>query len=179
MIKNKHSAAFKNQVVQELIQGDLSASQLGRKYQISDSQIHMWWLRYRYHGAEAFSDYSNPRQRHSVKFKMKVLRTMERKMLSTTEAAALFKLGSSQCVSQWQKAYAEHGIKGLEPKPKAILTNPRKTMPKPPKNKSNKPVSLEKQLKEQQEELEYLRAENAYLKKLDALMLRQQTRKKR
>lgn len=176
MKKNKYSAALKHKVVQELIKGDLGVVQLGRQYQIDASQIHMWWLRFRYHGAEAFSDYSEPRQGHSVAFKLKVLQTMESQMLSTREAAALFKLGSNQCVSHWQKAYAASGIKGLEPK--ATLTHYRESMPKSPKNNLNSSLSLEERLKQQEEELEYLRAENAYLKKLDALM-RQQPPKKR
>jgi transposase len=68
-------------------------------------------------------------------------------------------------INSWQRAYEKEGIEGLNIKPKG---RPPKMKPpiKRKARKSSKPLTREQELLE---ELEYLRAENALLKKLQAL----------
>lgn len=71
-------------------------------------------------------------------------------------------------LSKWHRIYLEKGIDGLK-----SLKRGRKSMNKKPIN--NKTDS-EKSKKELLEELELLRAENEYLKKLDALVQKRENR---
>jgi transposase-like protein len=82
--------------------------------------------------------------------------------LSQSEVALTFNISSPALISHWHKAYRLHGMSGLTPKPKG-----RGAMTKPVI--TNKPDD-EKTPTELKRELQYLRAENAYLKKLDALL---------
>ena len=65
-------------------------------------------------------------------------------------------------VASWAKHYEEDGYNGLIDK--------KKGRPSMRKKKSIKKDDSEKSREELLEELEYLRAENEYLKKLDALV---------
>ena len=68
----------------------------------------------------------------------------------------------SSLLGKWHKIYMESGIDGLK--------SLKKGRPSMKKKKSIKKDDSEKGREELLEELEYLRAENEYLKKLDALV---------
>ena len=72
-----------------------------------------------------------------------------------------FDISSPALISHWHKAYRQQGMSGLISKPKG-----RSAMSKP--FITDKPD--EKTLAELKRENEYLRAEVAYLKKLDTLL---------
>ena len=82
--------------------------------------------------------------------------------LSQSEVALKFNISSPALISHWHKAYRLQGMSGLISKPKG-----RTAMSKP--FITDKPDD-EKSLAELKRENEYLRAEVAYLKKLDALL---------
>jgi transposase-like protein len=82
--------------------------------------------------------------------------------LSQSQTALTFNISSPALISHWHKAYRLHGLSGLTTKPKG-----RVAMSKP--FITDKPDD-EKTLAELKRENEYLRAEVAYLKKLDALL---------
>ena len=82
--------------------------------------------------------------------------------LSQLQTALKFNISSPALISHWHKAYRLYGMSGLITKPrgKTAMTKPFIT---------GKPDD-EKTLAELKRENEYLRAEVAYLKKLDALL---------
>ena len=93
---------------------------------------------------------------------------MKQQGLSQTQVAALFDLrGGSGVVSKWLSQYHEGGPEALKPKPRG---RPKKMpTPTPPKNlppQADDASALETLRKEN----EYLRAEVAYLKKVQALV---------
>nr|WP_301098518.1 helix-turn-helix domain-containing protein [Otariodibacter sp.] len=109
---------------------------------------------------------------YSSEFKLNVLKTMFEQNLSQSEIALKFNISSPALISHWYKAYQQQGMNGLIPEPKG-----RPSMTKP--FITDKPDE-EKTLAELKRELEYLRAENAYLKKLDVLLReKKQAEKKR
>ena len=81
---------------------------------------------------------------------------------SLSHTSAQFNLSSSGILSKWQADYNANGLDGLKPRRKG------RAMKKPPIDISTKPAEQMSE-KELREELEYLRAENAVLKKLQAL----------
>jgi transposase len=94
--------------------------------------------------------------------------------LSCFETAVVFNVRHTASIGQWERCYHSGGIDALGPRPRQ---RPKK-MPtsKPPAPLP--PVSEEtKTLEELLKEVSYLRMENAYLKKLGALVQEQQTQR--
>ena len=95
--------------------------------------------------------------------------------LSNREAMIKFKLRSHCEVIKWVRLYQENGIDGLKPKPRAqpkLMLKPKIPRVKQPQEDRDK---THEQLLE---ELAYLRAEVAYLKKRRALIQRQKEQEK-
>lgn len=173
-MKNKYPARLKIEAVERLQSGSIGLKPLAQEYGIHSASLHLWWLRYQYHGRAAFSDIARPRGRYSGTFKLFVLHVMQEQRLCTRQAVALFNLSCVTCVTRWKRLYQQYGMMGL------YLTQHRyRPMKKPPQSTDTSILTLEQQLKRQQEELAYLKAENAYLKKLDALMRQKSGKKSR
>lgn len=161
----KYDAEFKKLVVQEYLAGGVGYKTLGTKYGVNRERIRHWVGSYRQNGdnglTKKFSHYS-------AEFKLSVLEHMWREELSFTQTVHLFNLrGGGGVVSSWQRKYHEGGISALISKPRG---RPKQMKPpKPPKSSNVQPTEA-KTLEQLQQENEYLRAEVAYLKKLDALV---------
>ncbi len=111
-----------------------------------------------------------PNKRYTGEFKQEVVETMMREKLSYRETARQFKISNHDRVRQWERIYLEEGPKGLY-----IERRGRGSKGCPPKKL--KPEVEEDLLAEVQR----LRAENAYLKKLNALVaerVRQEKKRK-
>ncbi|MFV8370061.1 transposase [Flavobacterium sp. LB2R40] len=113
---------------------------------------------------------------YSTDFKLKVLQTIERKLLSLSEACLTFNIPSSSIIRRWQRRYAQEGVAGLELKLKG---RPISMNSKRAKKTPDKPLIREEELLK---ENEALRSEIALLKKFNALIqakkLQQQKRLK-
>ena len=126
-------------------------------------QIRYWCLVFRIHGEDAFLHKQKP---YTKEARLEVIQRMKRERWSLTYTSAYFDLSSPGMLSEWFSAYNSGKLTHSEPI--------RIKMPKPVKAKSSKEMT-EKELRE---ELEYLRAENAVLKKWNALAQEKQTTKK-
>ena len=100
-----------------------------------------------------------PNKRYTGEFKQEVVETMMREKISYREAARQFEVGDDKRVAAWERIYLEEGPEGLY-----IERRGRGSKGRPPKKL--KPEVEEDLLAEVQR----LRAENAYLKKLNALV---------
>ena len=98
-------------------------------------------------------------KRYTGKFKQRVVETMMQEKLSYKEAARQFEVGDDKRVAAWERIYLEEGPEGLY-----IERRGRSSKGRPPKKL--KPEVEEDLLAEVQR----LRAENDYLKKLNALV---------
>ena len=99
-----------------------------------------------------------PYRRYTPEFKVMVIETMSKEKLSHKEAARRFKINAHSAVAKWERIYLEEGKEGLY-----IERRGRKSTGRPPK--------LKKEVEEDLiAEVQRLRAENAYLKKLNALV---------
>ena len=111
-----------------------------------------------------------PIKRYTGEFKQEVVETMMREKLSYKEAARLYDISGHDRICQWERIYLEEGPEGLY-----IERRGRKSTGRPPKKL--KPKVEEDLLAEVQR----LRAENDYLKKLNALVaerVRQEKKRK-
>lgn len=109
-----------------------------------------------------------PNKRYTPEFKVLVVETMRKEGLSHKEAERQFKLPHNRAAS-WERIYLTEGSEGL-----AVERRGRSGKGRPAKLPSNVEEDL-------LAEVQRLRAENAYLKNLQALVLEdeRQARKKR
>ena len=159
---SKYSKQFKLKVVKEFLKSG-GLKRVGHLFEISHSDVRKWTLAYQAHG---HSGLTPSYQRHSSEFKVQVLQYMALHQISARPAAAHFGIGSMTTILQWQRLYNEGGIAALEPKPKG-QTSMSKSFDI--KALLKKPLA-DLTPAEMRRRLEYLEAENAYLKKLDALV---------
>ena len=98
-----------------------------------------------------------PNKRYTPEFKMMVVETMHKEGLSHREAERQFGLPDKRAAN-WERIYLQEGKEGFY-----VERRGRKSTGSPPK--------LEKKVEEDLiAEVQRLRAENAYLKKLNALV---------
>ena len=107
-----------------------------------------------------------PNKRYTGEFKQKVVETMMREKLSYLEAARQFEISGHERVRNWERIYLEEGPEGLYIERRG-------------RGSKGRPV---KQLKPEVEEdllaeVQRLRAENDYLKNLQALVLEDERRR--
>jgi transposase len=115
------------------------------------------------HGEAAFKKkYSH----YDARFKLKVLRFMLARGLSCRETAAVFDIRNPPRIAVWKRQYDCGGLQALESRPRGRPVKQSKPPPSSKPTRSDDARTKEELL----EELNYLRMENAYLKKLDALI---------
>ena len=113
---------------------------------------------------------------YNAAFKLSVLRRMWEDGLSRRQVAAIFNIRNAGCLSDWERRYERGGLAALAPRRRGRQRKLGKSS-KPPGSE----VPVDDKVKSREEllaELNHLRMENAYLKKLDALT-REQAPKKR
>lgn len=161
----KYDEAFKRQVVQEYLSGFGGVMSLSQKHSISDSMLHRWIKAWQQHGDVGLR---KKREVYSAKFKLTVLQHMWRHELSYSQTSAIFDLREPGGISRWERQYHEGGFDALKPRRKG--RPPKLTQPKQPPQSTHEPTQDERSREDLLKEIEYLRAEVAYLKKLDALL---------
>lgn len=107
-----------------------------------------------------------PNKKYTGEFKQMVVETMRKELLSYQETARRFEVRSDTQVRSWERIYLEEGPEGLY-----IERRGRKSTGRPKKLKPEVEEDLIA-------EVQRLRAENAYLKKLRALVLEEERRGK-
>lgn len=158
---SKYDLEFKLSVVRHYQLGVDGRRLTAKRFGINDSMVRKWVLAYEHHGLEGLTDNSVS---YTPEFKESVVRHKHKHHLSPREVAARFKIPSFSTVLVWERRYHKGGVQSLTNKP-----GRKKNMSKPPRPPASKP--LEKMSKEEMlAELEHLRMENAYLKKLKALI---------
>ncbi len=140
-----------------------SISSAARQFQMSESVVRRSLGLYQHHGATGLS---NKKYAWTSEERYKILIYMHENNLSCQETGIKFGISGSNTIWLWEHKYLENGIEGLEDKKKG--RKPRTQKPKPPKTREEE--LLEENL--------YLRAENEYLKKLNALVAEREKREK-
>ncbi len=107
-----------------------------------------------------------PNKRYTPEFKKHVVETMQREHLSYSETSRRFEINSHHRIQSWERIYLEEG-------PEGFAVERRGGGSKEGHRKSLSPKVEEDLLAEVQR----LRAENEYLKKLQALVLEDERRR--
>lgn len=140
--------------------GDTIAS-VARQYQISAEALKINVRQYRAHGEKGFHTHAYG---WTAEQKYQVLKCKQENRLSMKETAIRFQV-SVATIWHWEQEYLDKGIEGLENKKRGR------------KPKAPKPKSLETR-EELLDRIQYLQAENEYLKKLNALVAEREKRER-
>ncbi len=106
-----------------------------------------------------------PNKRYTAEFKIMVVKAMHNKRLSYVETARIFEIpNGDKTVAKWERIYLEEGEEGLRIERRGRACSAGGT-------RKGRPPKLKKEIEEDLiAEVQRLRAENAYLKKLNALV---------
>lgn len=141
--------------------GSDSLKIIAKSIEVHHSVFLNWIRQYEHHGEEAFKkDYTS----YTAQDKLDVLNYMNEYGTSVRETAAVFNIASHSTILSWQRSLEVHGIDALQSKKKG-----RPSMKKSSNEQKNQPL-VEGSVETLQAEVERLRMENAYLKKLNALV---------
>lgn len=160
----KYSEQFRQQLVDEFLAGGIGVKALAARHGVDHSQLRRWVASYREHGSAGLRKKSS---RYDAQVKMTILRRMWRDGLSHRQVTALFDIRSPGLVAQWERRYHAGGIEALTPAP---VGRPRKMTASLPDKPTEEAVPDTRTREQLLKENEDLRAEVAYLKKLDALL---------
>ncbi|MEC8325403.1 MAG: transposase, partial [Pseudomonadota bacterium] len=149
---SKYSREFKLEIAMQA--NTKSSRLLSKQFNVSSRQIRYWCLVFRIHDEDAFLHKRKP---YTKEARLEMIQRMKREGWPLTYTSAFFDLSSPGMLSEWFSAYNSGKLTHFKP----LKVN----MSKSAKAKSSKEMT-EKELRE---ELEYLRAENAVLKKWNAL----------
>ena len=103
-----------------------------------------------------------PNKRHTGEFKQMVVETMMHDNLSYREVARQFEISGHEQIRKWERIYLTEGPEGLYIERRG-------------RSSKGRPTKMPKEVEEDLlAEVQRLRAENAYLKKLQALVLEEE-----
>lgn len=169
--KRSFSSEFKLEQVLKYINDHQSYIEISKAVDIDHSVIRRWVSLYKSKGILGL-EINKSKTIYSLVFKVSVVKYMNSTVSSLFDASLKFEVPISS-IFQWQKDFANFGLKGLYSKPKGrpkTMNNKRK------KRKSDKPLTREEELLL---ENEALRCELDFLKKLQALIQAEENAKKR
>lgn len=160
---SKYSNEFKLEVVNYYLSGKTSYPETARHFSMPEwTSIQKWVRKYQKHGSKGLV--KALKSSYSGEFKQNVVEYMHKNHLSLKETTYHFNLGSLSVVKRWECIYYEEGPQALyeERRGKKKNMNSKKT-----KKENKKIVENNEDLIA---EIQQLRMENAYLKKLQALV---------
>ncbi|MFR0780532.1 MAG: IS3 family transposase [Zhenhengia sp.] len=156
---SKYSYEQKLKIVLFVVDQHHSIEYTSKYFGVPYTPIKRWVKRYEIHGAQGLV---MKKHSYSGDFKQHVIEYMHENHLSFMEAAALFGIPSETTISKWSQIYHKEG-------PQALYRENRGRSRNMPSNKQTKPNPSQMSNEELLNELEYLRMENEYFKKVKCL----------
>lgn len=162
----KYTEQFKVGVVEQYLTGEAGFTAVSRQHGVPRSLLRRWVAFFRLHGVEGLRPKSVS---YSGEFKLSVLRHMWENGLSLGQVSAIFDVRDQCAVGKWQRSYDAAGLVGLGINSTSGVESMSSSVTKVKKPDPSIPDS-EKSQQDLLAELNWMRMENAYLKKLDALV---------
>ena len=158
----KYKTEFKLKVVKSFLAGEGGAKLLARQWSVPEEKIRTWVSHYRLHGIGGLRP---KRSAYSEQFKLQVLFHQDREQLLSRQVAAVYDIRNPNQVVVWRRNLEEGGVESLG--------NRKQGRPnRKPERRCPTPLTtvITDSAQALREENERLRAEVAYLKKLQALI---------
>jgi transposase-like protein len=148
--------------------GGESLNSIAKSLNLTNNEtVNFWIKKYQFHGLEAFK---KSYTRYTFEDKLNILKYMNENGLSSLETAVQFNLPSPGTIRKWRISLRNNSVDSLILKKKG-----RPKLKKDNQNETKNQVFEEGSLEALQAENERLRMENAYLKKLNALVQEKET----
>jgi transposase len=160
----KYSAQFKHTAVQTYLNGVDGYRKVARHFSIDVSLLRRWVASFEVHGDASPSKCG---QRYTAAFKRSVIECRRTEQLSYRQVAARFGIGQPCEIGIWERHYYSEGLDNPS-------VSPSKRPARMPKKSASPLDSLpaddtDRSREQLLAELNYLRMENAYLKKLEEI----------
>jgi transposase len=155
-----YSTELKLEIIERYFKGGIGVRRLADEYHVNKCDIQKWKAAYEEHGVAGLCTTHGT---YSGDFKVEVVEYMHRNGASMRQTAAHFNIPSVQSVSDWERIYYEEGKE-------ALYEERRGRASKMGTKKKKKRVSPIQQNEDLLAEVQRLRMENEYLKKLNALV---------
>ena len=158
----KYKTEFKLEVVQSFLAGEGGAKLLARRWSVPEEEIRTWVSHFRLHGIDGLRA---KRSAYSAQFKLQVLSHQDREQLSSRQVAAIYDIRNPNQVVVWRRNLDQGRLQAFE--------SEKEERPKmKPERRCAAPSNIVATDAAQtlRDENERLRAEVAYLKKLQALI---------
>jgi len=158
---SKYSLETKLEVVLYVLKENHPKKAAAREFKIDKNAVRQWVYAYENHGVEGLS---TKNYFYTGYFKANVVKYMLKNELSAKKTAAKFNISSPSSVSKWRRIYIEQGESALnkEGKKDQSFSNA--------KTKCEQSKLGKEERKEYLAQIKQLQMENAYLKKLNALI---------
>ena len=158
---SKYSYEEKLEAVLRVVEDGMGCESSAKILGTGKAQVQRWVSRYNAFGPEGLLLHNGT---YSGEFKQHVIEYMHSNKLSATETAVLFKMPGEMQVLNWERIYYEEG-------PEALYIDRRGRKPKMTKETKPRKKQLKPEVEEDLiKEVQRLRMENEYLKKLNALV---------
>lgn len=168
----KHPFSLRLAAVQHVLSGKAGIVEAARQFKVGRTPLSRWIRAFRQQGEAGLEH--RPNRPYPSEFKLRVIHYILENRCSSAEASALFAIPNETLIQNWLHRYRTKGTVKLNPARAGSAMTKRK---QPSEAKPYNEMTHSELLRE----LEYLRAENAYLKKLKALRaenaLREQQKK--
>lgn len=158
--KKKYSTELKLEIVQRYLHGTCGFSMLAKEYHVDAGDIQKWRDAYLEHGILGLCTTHGT---YSGDFKISVVEYMNNTGSSLRQTAAHFNIPSKNSIRKWERIYYEYGKE-------ALYEEHRGRASKMGINKKQKSKQNTAQNEDLLAEVQRLRMENEYLKKLNALI---------
>ena len=168
MPKKLYSTELKLEIVQRYKKGDISLKALAEQYHVNKGDIQKWRNAYLEHGTAGLCTTHGT---YTGAFKVSVVEYMHNTGASIRQTAAHFNIPSPPTVGSWERIYYERGKEALYEERRGRASKMGNKKDRKPK----KDINVNEDLLA---EVQRLRMENEYLKKLNALVQEREKSKK-
>jgi transposase len=173
----KHLYSERLQIVLKVLDKHYPIRTTAKLFDANQRQVKYWVALYSRYGEEGLRMQS---RYYPVEFKYKVLRDMLENHLTLQETALKYGIPSPSTVLFWKRKYDKEGVSGLNKGSRIWSESMVKEDDSMSNREENQEISSkEKEKKDLLKEIELLKAENAYLKKLRALVQERIAREKK
>lgn len=166
----KYNQLFKQQVIDFYLSHHQNLSLTLRQFGLKSRTVRHWIAQFNYSGSNGLA-VLHTKRRYSPEFKLSVVQAVLSSEFTLLEASLHFGISNESVIFQWLKAFEKQGITGLLPKPKGRPSMKPKYAKMPPKPTNR--------LEELELENLRLRAEVAFLKKLDEIIKRDEAKQRK
>ena len=140
--KVKYDYAFKEECVKLVLEKHHSYGFVSTLKGAEKSNIRRWVGFYKQYGTNGLIPRVN--QSYIVDFKLKVLQSIDKELLSLNETCLKFNIPTSSIFLKWKRDFANFGLEGLQPKQKSKVKSMSNIKRK--KHKSDKIIHILNQL---------------------------------